>query len=99
MSSTQTHNRTTDAIRTAYLATLANRPVLPPQDLDNAALIASKVMDRLREAYRLVKARPDMAEPLERAATSLKVVLNRIGEEQGKTRSFPSKSPSAGGVL
>ena len=99
MSGTHTHNRTTDAIRTAYLATLDGRPVLPHQDLNNAALIACNALDWLREAYRLVKARPDMAEPLERAATSLKVVLNRIGEEQGKTRSFPSKSPSAGGVL
>lgn len=98
MTAPQTHNRTTDGIREAYKATIARRAVLDPNDLTCASLALSHCLDLQRIAYSLLKTRPDLAEPLERAAASVKVVLVRLAEESGKTLGSPGRLPGDGVV-
>lgn len=79
-----THNATTDSIRAAYLAKLQSRPVIDPHDLQTARTITCNSVDWLREAYRLLKARPDLSDHIQRAAAALKVLQQRLDEEGAK---------------
>lgn len=78
----QIHNRHTDAVRAATLAALNNRPVIDPHDHQAATAIANNAVDWLREAYRLLRNRPDLTPYVQTAAANLKVLQTRLEQEK-----------------
>ena len=76
-----TQNQHLAKARAAYQAAIANRELIDPHDLASSGQIVENSITWLREAYRLVKTRPDLAEYLERSAASLKALQRRLADE------------------
>lgn len=79
------HNRTTDAVRAAYMAKIANRPLVDPHDLNSAQLIATHCDSWLRNLYRTLDNRPDLLELVKGAGRNLAALRQRLEDEARRT--------------
>lgn len=80
---------TTDPMRARYMATIASRPLVPDQDRDQAAQLLRSATDQLREAYRLLRIRPDLSDQVERAGLITRSVSGRLALEAPDAKGKP----------
>lgn len=77
------HNPQTDAMRARYMAAIAARPALDPHDATCADLFLKNAIVQLREAWKLLQTRGDLAEPIERIGATCKALSMRLRHDEG----------------
>ena len=80
---------TTDPMRARYMAAIARRPLIPVLDRDQAAQLLQNATSQLREAYRLLRIRPDLSEQVERAGLITRSIAGRLALESPTAKGKP----------
>lgn len=70
-----------DRMRARYQAAIAARPAIDPHDLKCAAAWLANAREALREAYKLLRIRDDLAELVERAGSAATAAAGRLERE------------------
>ena len=76
-----TVNRQTESVRAAAMAAIQNRPLVDGHAITVAQNINTNAIGWLREEFKLLRHREDLAAPLERAAEQIQYVQRRLSEE------------------
>lgn len=76
-----TVNRQTESVRAAALAAIQNRPLVDGHAIAVAQNINTNAIGWLREEFKLLRHREDLATHIERAAQSIQYVQRRLSEE------------------
>lgn len=72
----------TNRMRARIAAAIAARPAIDPHELHCAALLIANAQANLREAYRLLRVREDLAELVERAGCAAAGAADRIKRDR-----------------
>ena len=87
-----THNAHCNSVRSAYLAKMAERPVISTTDLFHAQLLTKHTQGWLGTVRGLLKQRPYLAEYVQRAESNLKALQTLLVQEHQAALAIEAKA-------